>query len=85
MNEWIKVEDRLPELDSIVLALGICDIRYSERVREIRQCMYTYWDYTDKGGSKGSAFQLLTSGCGCCDSCLEEVTHWMALPKSPEE
>lgn len=77
---WIKITDRIPEVGSKILAFGIL-----EGNLEIRQCKYEEWDYLSIGGSKGSSFSLLSSGCGCCDGVIENITHWMPLPEVPKE
>lgn len=84
MSEWINVKDRLPESGTKVLAFGISNRDYTEIPAEARSCEYAEWDYSDQGGKKAQSFGLLSSGCGCCDREMIEVTHWMSLPEPPK-
>lgn len=76
MSDWIKVEDRLPAIEDWVIAHG-----YNGHNRGITALVqYCYNDHT-----KRFFWNLLSSGCGCCDTDLENVTHWMPEPNPPEE
>lgn len=33
----------------------------------------------------GNTVYFQTNNCGCCNSGMGEITHWMPLPKPPEE
>ena len=70
MGEWISVKDMLPELDKWVLA-------YDEK-EDLIAC-----SFLTTGNQHPFIWNLLSSGCGCCDKDLENVTHWMPLPKPP--
>lgn len=70
--EWISVKDRLPELETWVLAYSAKD--------DLIAC-----SFTRIGNQHPIIWNLLSSGCGCCDSDLEEVTHWMPLPDKPDQ
>lgn len=73
--EWISVKDRLPAIDDWVIARG------SNRTEGITALVqYCYNDHI-----KMYFWNLLSSGCGCCDTSLKNVTHWMPEPKPPEE
>ena len=85
--EWIGIKERSPKKDQKVLASGhvMHGDEVSEITLEVRACEYQTWDYTKEGGRKDSQFALLQSGCGCCDTELRDVTHWMPLPPPPKE
>jgi hypothetical protein len=36
-------------------------------------------------GAGWEVVSLFSHGCGCCSSMNEPATHWMPLPKPPEE
>ncbi len=80
MSEWISVKDKYPAPEQWVLAYGNHhhhDGKYKSAV-----CLY---DYCLKDGFATHYFELLTSGCTCCDDYLKEVTHWMPLPEKPND
>lgn len=69
--EWISVKDQLPDLNSWVLSTdGKC-------------VAFTHFLYNDY--SEENYWQYFTSGCGCCDTDMPDVSHWMPLPKLPKE
>lgn len=70
MNDWISIKDRLPEFDQTIIST---DGDY------IAITTFT------KGHGEFNFWQLLSSGCGCCDTDMGNVTHWMPLPKPPKE
>ena len=70
--EWISVKDRLPELDTWVLAYSTKNDLIACSFRTIGNHFPIIWN-------------LLSSGCGCCDSDLGDVTHWMPLPDKPNQ
>ena len=71
MSEWISVKDRLPEIGVEVL---ICDVSCSNGYRDIwsleRDEVYDDIGWNDKNGDWYY---------------LDDVTHWMPLPKPPKE
>lgn len=67
--EWISVKDRLPELDTFILSTDGEIV--ATTIRQIS-------DQDDE-----ETWNYFTSGCGCCDSDMKNVTHWMPLPKPP--
>ena len=69
--ELIKCSDRLPELGESVLAIGKDGL--------IAVVHRYYYETT------GNYYALLSSGCGCCDTGLVDVTDWMPLPASPKD
>jgi hypothetical protein len=75
MTEWISVKDKLPELGSRVLAYG------NDSDREFG---ITTVDYVKYSREQSPSWAMVSSGCGCCDSCLN-VSHWMPLPEAPNE
>jgi hypothetical protein len=67
--EWISVKDKLPELKSAILSTD-GDI-VAVTIYEYNDCIKSYcWSY-------------FSSGCGCCDTDMNNVTHWMPLPSLP--
>ena len=77
-NQWISVEDKLPEPEIPVLAIvnGFDGILTLERRWEICnphiECYFPdflYWDWID---NDGQYFE-------------DRVTHWMPLPEPPKE
>ena len=70
--EWISVKDRLPELNTWVLAY--------DYKKELIVC-----SYTTTNDHLGVLWNMLSSGCGCCDGDFEGVTHWMPLPPKPDQ
>ena len=74
MSEWISVEERLPEIDTIVL---VC-VRYEGRVflkmshRDKYHCSLDWFWSIDDADLK-DAFAKPNA----------EVTHWMPLPDLP--
>lgn len=70
--DWISVKDRLPEINQWVIS-------YSPNFRS-SIAITQYEKSTDE-----SFWSLLSSGCGCCDGVMQNVTHWMQLPELPKE
>ncbi len=73
--EWIKVSDRLPEFDLLVIT---CDKKgnvYPGSLEEICAC----WDM--KGSRMGWCFDQEQGHYAS----FEEVLYWMPLPAPPEQ
>lgn len=66
---WISVKDKMPELDTGVLAY------YSKE--DLIACCFTTID------NQSIKWNILSSGCGSCDYDQDVVTHWMPLPEKP--
>ena len=69
-NEWISVQERLPEDYEEVLYLAINEMGIKERMtghRENSLWMHCCWFYSSMR----------------CDSTIK-VTHWMPLPEPPK-
>jgi len=69
MNEWISVEDRLPEKGEHVFCY--CREDYEQRGYHVKT---THWDGEGDTHEFKSVYERYIS-----------VTHWMPLPKPPEE
>lgn len=70
--EWISVKYRLPEINQWILA--------SDGEFPGGLVQYCYNEHI------GEYFwNFLSSGCGCCDTDMKNVTHWMPLPEPPKE
>ena len=76
MSEWIRVEDRLPEEGDDILAYG-CAPGNNQYIT--MNVTYVF----DK--EKRPIWRIVSSGCGCCDWPMVNVTHWMPLPEEPNE
>ena len=76
MNEWISVNDRLPETDNDYLVLT-----------ESKDIFKAYFnEYSKEFGSYSDIYD--TDTLGYVDSewlKYEEITHWMPLPQPPKE
>lgn len=71
--EWISVKDRLPELDKNVLTWdgdSIFICAKTDRENGSMPYIVNGWDY-----------QI----CTCCDMINRRPTHWMELPKAPND
>jgi hypothetical protein len=69
--EWIKCSEILPEIGVSVL---------STDGELIATTSMNYNDYT-----KEYYWSYFSSGCGCCDTDMKNVTHWMPLPSPPKD
>ena len=69
-NKWIKVSDRLPDIDQKVLLFTDSGIIEGNRT----DGEYSEWDF----------IHLDAHGCGCCSRDSDEVTHWQPLLQEPE-
>ena len=68
-NEWISVNDRLPEKDGKYIVARREGSRYSISVRKFRKdvpCWYSGY-------------------CGHWERRTNGITHWMPLPEPPKE
>jgi hypothetical protein len=75
MTNWIKVEDRLPDIEKPVLI-------YVHSQKEIHTAQFCNWekDICDDWHLTGGAYTY--------DPLVfkrEEVSHWMPLPEPPEK
>jgi len=71
MDKWTSVKDNLPKVSQDVLSTD-GEIVAATTYRYNPYINSYYWEY-------------FTSGCGCCDSDMENVTHWMPRPLPPKE
>lgn len=72
--KWIKVEDFLPNINQKVISFNgdYIAITFLETHDSKHLENGRYW------------WNLLSSGCGCCDTDMKNVTHWMPIPENPE-
>jgi len=70
-NEWINIVDCYPKLKQTVLATD---------GHTIAVTTFNYNEHIDE-----FHWDFFSSGCGCCDDSMENVTHWMPLPLPPEK
>ena len=73
MNEWIRIEDRLPEEKKDVLVMfGNGDMAVASMgIAKDDDGVYTYWS--------------ATTDEGWITDCTYKPTHWMSLPEPPKE
>jgi len=67
---WISVKDGLPKEDEDFV------IRY-------KSVSFSGNDHFDIGYIKNN--EIDRKGCDCCTDSISEITHWMPLPKGPDE
>lgn len=77
MSKWIKCSDRLPNVNEWVLAFGNYGNGDTNGI-----ALTCYFFDEDK---QKYYWKLLSSGCGCCDTDMKNVSHWMPEPKAPNE
>lgn len=77
---WINVKYKLPNIGDWVIAEGIADRRNAKEEKIIAVVQFEYYEPSQK-----YFWSILTSGCGCCDSSLKNVSHWMPLPDAPSQ
>jgi len=70
MMDWIKCTDRLPQEGEWVLVYDEERDLFSESNFYINELGKVIWI-------------MPSSGCGCCDTDLEKVTHWCELRDKP--
>jgi hypothetical protein len=68
--KWIKVSDQLPLQDQQVISTDGQLI--ASTIFQTSKIKNEYW------------WSFLSSGCGCCDTDMNNVSHWMPLPEKPE-
>lgn len=74
---WISVKDNIPEDKQAVLAVGRPHYKYEEMACSSNiEVKYIIYDEEKKEW---------TISDHCCDEILLNVTHWMPLPKPPQE
>ena len=75
MSKWISVKDKLPEMETPVLAIVKGQIRMAEIRTEYPNLEDTYsaFEYWDCPLNDGQDWQN------------EDVTYWMPLPNPPQE
>lgn len=76
-SRWISVEDRLPEIESIVLTYGDDGV-----VRETKYTTYQNGSIGYSEGRKEKWFEYITHNNYCWQH--TGVTHWQPLPASPD-
>lgn len=78
MSEWIDIKDQLPKIGSWVIAFGKARNKEYDDEPSIAITRFGYNPHT-----KEHYYEYLSSGCGCCNADMREVTHWMPLPEKP--
>jgi len=78
-DNWISIEDRLPELDQAVLLFDYWKDSNDVCHKDIRVGYLT--EYTTRNTSKGISRNCEWGGC----EFLFNITHWQPLPEPPKE
>ncbi len=83
MSEWISVEERVPEVsqDHASNSEDVLILDNDGRMYVGHMTFYSATGYRTQSETKWSANE---TGCGCCSENLHP-THWMNLPKLPED
>lgn len=76
MSNWIKVEDRLPELRKAVLV-------YAPGMKEPITCMYYDPESDSAEFGEWVSEPSVPGRGGWVSLTASEVTHWMPLPEPP--
>lgn len=78
MTEWISVKDRLPKLNTHVLAISYSGLEFKDRLQTF-DVFYVAWiDDTEIVDPPNWQYSE------CCGCSVSRITHWMPLPKRPD-
>lgn len=77
VQEWISVEDRLPEESGLHITFGCTamPVRWLHNFDKDMGKFGVWWDY-DTDGKKHPRYRFIEA---------EDITHWMPLPEPPKE
>jgi len=89
MNNWISVEDQLPDVGKDVLIFLDNEIYSAFFIKENTTFIVTLPNCLDKDNCYDVTFLFpfqIERTCNCCNIIeSKEVTHWMELPEPPKE
>ena len=76
VQEWIPVEDRLPEESGLYITFGCTavPVRLPHNFDKDMGKFGVWWDY-DTDGKKHPRYRFIEA---------EDITHWMPLPEPPK-
>ena len=76
VQEWISVEDRLPEESGLYITFGCTavPVRLPHNFDKDMGKFGVWWDY-DTDGKKHPRYRFIEA---------EDITHWMPLPEPPK-
>ena len=76
VQEWISVEDRLPEESGLYITFGCTavPVRWLHNFDKDMGKFGVWWDY-DTDGKKHPRYRFIEA---------EDITHWMPLPEPPK-
>ena len=77
VQEWISVDDRLPEESGLYITFGCTavPVRWLHNFDKDMGKFGVWWDY-DTDGKKHPRYRFIEA---------EDITHWMPLPELPKE
>ena len=79
LNNWIKIEQKLPGKNDIVLAICLKDINEYSYPFRAEEAMYIAFY------SNGKWWDEKWPEVEKEDNIIEDVTHWMPLPEPPPD
>ena len=76
VQEWISVDDRLPEESGLYITFGCTavPVRWMHNFDKDMGKFGVWWDY-DTDGKKHPRYRFIEA---------EDITHWMLLPDAPK-
>lgn len=79
MTDWIKISERLPDIDQEVIIISE-NLPFAATFKKD-----TYRRLLGK--MEELSFRVHETGCGCCSETIkpEEVTYWMPILEYPKE
>jgi hypothetical protein len=84
MIEWIKVEDRLPEIKDKSKNSESKDVLILDSDNTIYVGYLNYYPIEGYRKKEEYIWRDRSTGCGCCSTNLTP-THWMTLPELPKD
>ena len=76
VQEWISVDDRLPEESGLYITFGCTavPVRWLHNFDKDMGKFGVWWDY-DTDGKKHPRYRFIEA---------EDITHWMPIPEKPK-
>lgn len=82
-GDWISVEEKYPEVDREEMGYSDDVLVYTDESKMFVAYLVCYKKCAHRT-QETFHWRVQETGCGCC-SYNPKVTHWMPLPKPPEE